>query len=177
MFATPASGWVTKVQPVYTLTVTERAELLNWACFDTLPVVMPESLLTTPRYVNSPEFQSEDIDPMYARMRRVLEEIPAGDPVAIDHDERLGLHKLLEETWFSVKLTEHMAHLVTGQARCFLRARYLFVTHWLTYYPQVTRMESLIHRASDAGLNKRFTLQAIHFDGTRGDELDVHQSE
>lgn len=166
----PAIGWTVRPNP-YTLTATERAELLNWACFDALPAMLPVASLHSDRYINSPEFQSEDVNQMHQRMTRILESVPTGSPVSLSDEHRTALHLLLDESWFNSKLTDHVSHWGTSQSSCFLRARYLFVTYWLDQGQEadLELMRKKLDHAVDLGLNKRYALQSLNFDGTRVD--------
>jgi hypothetical protein len=164
MFAGGNDGWRPKPQ-VFSLTASERAELLNWACFDTLPSVLPTGLLCGDRYVNSPEFQPDDLDPLYRRMTRVLEDVPTGDPIALPN--RLGTLRLLDESWFSDDICEQVARWGTGQMYLYQRARYLFVSHWL-HQPQEA-LAKVVQQVTDYGLNHRYALSGLNFNGVRED--------
>lgn len=174
-----AASWAAP-KPAAFLTATERSELLNWCCFDALPVVLPPALLDDPRYFNSPEFQPDDLEEMYIRMRRLLEDIPVGRAIPIRPQDRTEMHVMLNQSWFSEAMTTKITAWGTGQSKCFMRARYLFVTHWFSHYPRSEQPEDMlyfINKATDIGLNKRFALQAVHFDGFKELEVaDVRES-
>lgn len=161
-------------RPAFALTVSERAALLNWACFDVLSAALSPSLLQGDRYVNSLEFQPDDQFPIYQRMQKVLEDIPTGDPLALPIEQRKEMHVLLDESWFSEKLSEHVSRWGTPQMYCYQRARYLFISHGLHLGPE--NLHKVLTQASDYGLNHRYALTGVGFDGSRGD-ADVHQPE
>jgi len=165
------SGWAVRAAP-FTFTVSERAALLNWACFDALPLALHEDLLWSPRYVNSPEFQPDDQDALYRRMVKILEDITPGAPVPWPAEDHLYVLRHLDESWFSDKIAEIVARWGTGQMYCYQRARYLFVSHWLNL-PQDS-LHKVVLQATDIGLNTRAPLAGLNFDGSRN---DVHFSE
>lgn len=168
MIVTPGAGWAPRPAP-YGLTAQERCAILNWACFDALEVIVPPSWRANARYVNSLEFQSEDVNDLYGRMRRILEAIPVGDPVALDEQRRDNLHKMLDDCWFSKTMSDHVSMWPNDseQKHCYMRARYLFVSHWLAQAPMLNdgQMHVLIHRAADHGLDSRPLLGQVSFHG------------
>lgn len=168
MFNGGNAGWVPKPTPYY-LTATERSELLNWACFDALPAVMPPGLLCSDRYVNSLEFQPDDLDELYRRMVRVLEDVPTGDPIAVPN--RLQTLRLLDESWFSDEVCELVNRWGNSQMYLYQRARYLFISHWL-HQPE-DALQKVVQQVTDYGINHRHALGGVNFDGSREDQ-DVH---
>lgn len=155
----------------YGLTATERAEILNWACFDTLRTFRPLLYGLGDRYLMSPEFEPTDLPQVYLRMKKILESVPAADPVQIPVSVREELHKSLDNCWFSQRLSDNFYSMGGYMGGCFSRARYIFVSHWLlkyaTFPPEyaVDWMTQEIVDLGKLGMDKRFALQEVPFKG------------
>lgn len=156
----------------YGLTATERAEILNWAVFDALPFLSRPLLPGLgDRYLASMEFEGTDHPEIYQRMKKILDAVPLGEPVTIKEDVRNQLHKALDLCWFSQRLADNFFSMSGWQRDCYLRARYIFVSHWLSRYPDypadlaLEHMTSDIERLGKLGQETRFALQDVPFTG------------
>lgn len=149
------------------LTLSERVAIINWAVFDSLPVVIEDQMVLGSRYLTSVEFEPDDSPLLYDRMTRVLDGIPPGEPVLIPESERAQMHYALDACWFSTTLSTQIVNTGGAMSHCYTRVRYLFISHLLAGYPErgMEKSCALIEQAADIGINKRFALLEVPFTG------------
>lgn len=155
--------------------IKERAELINWAVFDCLPLVLEQQPLDLRYWHQVLDFgPAQDLvsDHRLRDFFVLLQKLPYGTPVSLTDQERSAITQLVNEgTWFHpgmVTLLRGGGGIYVPSSACFAHARYLFWTHLANgYHNQGAEWaETVVHDAYVLGA-KRPEVYGLAFNGRR----------